>query len=73
MGGTYCKGYGVAPEKLVALYLPRSVEMVFALHGVWQAGGAYLPLDISHPAQRIADILEDAQTAMRDNHTGASR
>jgi len=53
--------YGVAPEKLVALYLPRSVEMVLALHGVWQAGGAYLPLDISHPAQRIADILEDAQ------------
>ena len=48
--GHLLQEYGVAPEKLVALYLPRSVEMVLALHGVWQAGGAYLPLDIKPPS-----------------------
>jgi amino acid adenylation domain-containing protein len=51
---------GVIPNSLVALYLPRSIDMVLALHGVWQAGGAYLPLDIAHPQKRIADILANA-------------
>ena len=52
---------GVKANMLVALYLPRSTDMVVALHGVWQAGGAYLPLDIAHPRARIAQILADAK------------
>ena len=26
--------------------------------GVWEAGGAYLPLDPEHPAKRIRQVLE---------------
>jgi enterobactin synthetase component F len=55
---------GVGPETIVAVALPRSVAPVVALVAVLRAGGAYLPLDLEHPAERIATILEGAQPAV---------
>ncbi|MGH3925117.1 MAG: non-ribosomal peptide synthetase, partial [Pseudonocardiaceae bacterium] len=51
---------GTGPEDVVALALPRSVEMIVALLGVHKAGAAYLPLDPDYPIQRLADMLTDA-------------
>ncbi len=51
---------GVRPEALVAVALPRSLELVIALVAVLRAGGAYLPLDLDHPPARIATILQRA-------------
>lgn len=52
---------GVGADSIVAVALPRSIELVVALVAVLRAGGAYLPLDPDHPADRIASILESAQ------------
>ncbi|MBD1896807.1 non-ribosomal peptide synthetase [Coleofasciculus sp. FACHB-129] len=52
---------GVAPEVLVGLYLERSLEMVVGLLGVLKAGGAYIPLDLTLPSDRLAFILQDTQ------------
>ena len=54
-------GRGVGPEDLVALALPRSIEMVVALLGILKAGAAYLPLDPDYPAERLAFMLNDAR------------
>ncbi len=54
---------GVAPETVVALHVERSIEMVAGLLGIWKAGGAYLPLDPSLPAERLAFMLEDTGAA----------
>ena len=54
-------GKGVGPEDVVALAIPRSVEMVVALLGILKAGAAYLPLDPEYPKQRLAFMLEDAR------------
>ncbi|MEU9305140.1 amino acid adenylation domain-containing protein, partial [Streptomyces sp. NPDC048269] len=51
---------GVGPEKIVALVLPRSVDIVVSQLAVLKAGGAYLPVDPDYPADRIAYMLEDA-------------
>ncbi|MGH3783322.1 MAG: non-ribosomal peptide synthetase, partial [Pseudonocardiaceae bacterium] len=51
---------GVGPERVVALALPRSVEMIVALVAVFKAGGVYLPVDPELPAERIAFVFEDA-------------
>jgi amino acid adenylation domain-containing protein/non-ribosomal peptide synthase protein (TIGR01720 family) len=54
-------GRGVGPEDLVAIALPRSLEMIVALLGILKAGAAYLPLDPDYPAERLTFMLADAQ------------
>ena len=54
---------GVGPENLVALALPRSIEMVVTLLGILKAGAAYLPLDPEYPVERLSYMLRDAQPA----------
>ncbi|MCI2417435.1 amino acid adenylation domain-containing protein [Saccharopolyspora sp. K220] len=50
---------GAGPEKVVALALPRSIEMVAALFAVLRTGAAYLPLDLDHPAERLHLMIDD--------------
>ncbi|WP_345624572.1 amino acid adenylation domain-containing protein, partial [Streptomyces ziwulingensis] len=56
-------GYGVGPDIRVAVLAPRSVELVTGLLGIALAGGAYVPVDPAHPADRIAFVLADAAPA----------
>ncbi|MFJ3633112.1 amino acid adenylation domain-containing protein [Streptomyces sp. NPDC090112] len=50
--------FGVGPEDVVALAVPRSALTVTALLAVLKTGAAYLPLDVSQPARRTSAILE---------------
>ncbi|GAU69399.1 putative siderophore 2,3-dihydroxybenzoate-glycine-threonine trimeric ester bacillibactin synthetase [Streptomyces sp. NBRC 110611] len=51
---------GAGPERLVAVALPRSAELIVALLAVVKSGAAYVPVDPDYPADRIAYILGDA-------------
>ncbi|MEV6951754.1 non-ribosomal peptide synthase/polyketide synthase [Streptomyces sp. NPDC051183] len=51
---------GVRPGDVVGVLLERGVELLVALLAVQRAGGAYLPMDASHPASRLAGIVADA-------------
>ena len=57
----YLQTLDVTPQSLVGLCIERSPEMVIALLAILKAGAAYVPLDISNPAERLAFMLEDAQ------------
>jgi enterobactin synthetase component F len=48
---------GVRRGDIVAVALPRSIDLVLSLVAVLRAGGAYLPVDLSHPPERIATTL----------------
>jgi amino acid adenylation domain-containing protein len=61
---THLRRLGVGPERVVALCLERSVDLVVALLGVLDAGGAYLPLDPEQPPARVATVLADAGAAV---------
>ena len=52
---------GVRSEVIVGVFAERSVEMVVGLVATLKAGGAYLPLDPSYPAERLNFMLSDAQ------------
>jgi amino acid adenylation domain-containing protein len=51
---------GVGPGTVVALVLPRSVELIRAELAVLKAAAAYLPVDPTYPRDRIAQMLDDA-------------
>ncbi|HEV2864152.1 MAG TPA: amino acid adenylation domain-containing protein [Pyrinomonadaceae bacterium] len=55
----HLRSLGVRPGEVVGICLRRSTEMVVALLGVLKAGAAYVPLDPSHPEQRLAFIVEE--------------
>ncbi|MEV0434287.1 non-ribosomal peptide synthase/polyketide synthase [Nocardia sp. NPDC050413] len=66
---------GVGPETLVAVALPRTVELTVALLAVLKAGGGYLPIDPNYPADRIEYVLDDARPlcAVANAETGLPR
>jgi amino acid adenylation domain-containing protein len=51
---------GVGPESLVGLFIDRSLEMVVGVLGILKAGAAYVPMDPSYPAERLAFMIQDA-------------
>ncbi|MEU6073736.1 amino acid adenylation domain-containing protein [Micromonospora sp. NPDC047074] len=55
----HLRAHGVGPDTLVAICLRRSPELIVALVAVARAGGAYLPLDPAHPADRLRRLLAD--------------
>jgi amino acid adenylation domain-containing protein len=57
----HLRAVGVRPDTVVAVALDRSADQLIAAFAVLLAGGAYLPLDPSNPAPRLAGMLADAQ------------
>ncbi|MFD3831498.1 AMP-binding protein [Streptomyces sp. NPDC058621] len=55
---------GVGPDSVVAVSVPRSVDLVTVLLAVLKAGGAYLALDSAYPAQRLAHMVSDARPVL---------
>lgn len=52
---------GARPGTRVAVGLPRSTDLVVAMLAVMRTGAAYLPLDPSYPADRLAFMIEDSR------------
>ncbi len=56
----YLHGLGLGPDDIVALLLERSADMIVAIVAALKAGVAFLPIDPSYPAERVAFMLADA-------------
>ena len=57
----YLRQRGVVPGVVVGLCLERSINLIVGMLGILKSGGAYLPLDIDYPADRLEYMLRDSQ------------
>ena len=61
---------GVGPDTPVAVCLERSCDLLVAILGVLEAGGAFVPVDVTYPPERIASMLADARPPVVITRTG---
>ncbi|MBA3530669.1 MAG: amino acid adenylation domain-containing protein [Ardenticatenales bacterium] len=61
--GHLLRKVGVDREGPIAILFDRSIDQYIALLGAIKAGGAYLPLDVSNPKNRLREILAVSEVA----------
>lgn len=49
------------PETLVGIYLENSEESILSILAILKAGGAFVPLDIKAPIQRIVSMVKEGK------------
>lgn len=67
------RALGTGPDTIVAVFDERGLALMSMIVGVLKAGGAYLPLDLHHPVDRLAHVLASSRTKVivsRDAHAG---
>jgi amino acid adenylation domain-containing protein len=57
----YLKSVGVTPGDRVAVCVQPCLDIGASLLGIFKAGGVYVPLDPTHPPERLTAILQDTQ------------
>ena len=55
----YLKNNGIGKEKFVLLNLPRGIQPIIAMIGVWKAGAAWALVEDTYAPDRIAYIRKD--------------
>ncbi|AXE33294.1 non-ribosomal peptide synthetase [Chromobacterium phragmitis] len=55
---------GAGPGKVIAVALPRSIELLATIFGILKSGAAYLPIDSEYPIERIQYMLENSQALL---------
>jgi aspartate racemase len=55
---------GVRPGMLVAIAVPRSLDMAVGILGILKVGGAWVPLDPAGPKDRLAFVLKDTAASL---------
>ncbi len=59
----YLREIGVGPETVIGVHLERGVDVIRAILAIMKAGGGYLPLDPSLPAERLNEICSQVRPA----------
>ncbi|MCU5337595.1 non-ribosomal peptide synthetase, partial [Bacillus cereus] len=52
---------GVNPNSIVGLMIESSLDMMIGILGILKSGGAYLPIDPTHPQDRVHYMMKDAE------------
>ena len=55
-------GLGVSPETYVPVLFEKSTWTIVAMIGIMKAGGAFVPLDPSHPPTRLKQLVKDVNS-----------
>ncbi len=56
------RDFGVHTDSLIGYWDNRSIETIIAILGIWKAKGAYLPIDLHNPVDRVKTMVHDSGT-----------
>jgi amino acid adenylation domain-containing protein len=59
----YLVSIGAEPGNVIAVGMPRSLDMLVTFVAIFKVGAAYLPLDVSNPPERLKSVLDSAEAA----------
>lgn len=57
----HLQSLGVKPDTLVGVAMGRSETLVVSLLAILKAGGGYVPLDPTHPKERLSLVIDDSE------------
>ena len=57
----HLQSLGVKPETLVGVAMGRSETLVLSLLAILKAGAGYVPLDPTHPKERLSLVIDDSE------------
>ncbi|MCG3754386.1 non-ribosomal peptide synthetase [Amycolatopsis sp. Poz14] len=60
----HLRAAGAGPDVRVAVCLERCPELVISVLGIMKAGAAYVPLDPTYPADRLAYLVQDSRAQL---------
>jgi amino acid adenylation domain-containing protein len=60
----HLRSLGIGPDVLAGVVIERSSDLVMALLAVLKAGGAYIPMDLEAPPERIAYMVEQSKARL---------
>ncbi|WP_367866697.1 amino acid adenylation domain-containing protein [Pedobacter sp. WC2423] len=62
--GHYLRSAGVKEDMLVPVGITRSIDLMIGILGILKSGGAYVPIDLAYPKERIHYILSDTNASI---------
>ncbi|WP_424215830.1 amino acid adenylation domain-containing protein (plasmid) [Streptomyces sp. BI20] len=65
--------HGAGPDRTVGVALPRTPDLVTALFAVARTGAAWVPIDPTYPAERVAHLTRDADPVLVLTADGTDR
>jgi amino acid adenylation domain-containing protein len=60
----HLQSLGVRPDTLVGIAMGRSEALVVSMLAILKAGGGYVPLDSTHPRERLSLVIEDSDMSI---------
>ncbi|RUT69557.1 amino acid adenylation domain-containing protein [Flavobacterium cupreum] len=69
LAGYLAQNYTIEPDDLVGIILERSERMIVSIFGILKSGGAYVPMDVHYPQERVDFITRDAKLKLSINET----
>jgi amino acid adenylation domain-containing protein len=57
----HLQSLGVKPDALIGVAMGRSETLVVSLLAILKAGAGYVPLDPTHPKERLSLVIDDSQ------------
>ncbi|HEY5854409.1 MAG TPA: amino acid adenylation domain-containing protein [Aldersonia sp.] len=63
---------GVGPERTVGVAIERGLDMLVAVYAVVTAGAAYVPMDVTHPRDRLDFVAHRSRAHVVLTHSSAA-